>query len=92
MPICDLGWAYQELGITPIDLPSSDYYQISLNWFEEINFAGLSTDKILTALDSCVKKDTDFSLYIENFSALHRRRSKYKRIFSQQPLPIYGSD
>jgi hypothetical protein len=87
MTIRDLGWSYQELGITPIDLPISDYYQISLNWFEEINFADLSTDKILMALDSCVNKDNDFSLYIENLSALHRRRAKYKRILSQQPLP-----
>jgi hypothetical protein len=87
MTIHDLGWSDRELGITPIDLPNSGYYQISLNWFEEINFADLSTDKILTALDSCVKKDNDFSLYIENFSALHRRRAKYKRILSQQPLP-----
>jgi hypothetical protein len=72
MTICDLGWSFQELDIMPIDLPSSDYYQIGLNWFEEIDFADLSTDKILTALDSCVKKDNDFSLYIENLSTLHR--------------------
>ena len=87
MTIRDLDWSCQELGITPIELPNSDYYQIGLNWFEESNFVDLSTDKILTALDFCVKKDNDFSLYIDNLSALHRRRSKYKRILSQQPLP-----
>ena len=87
MAISDLSWSYQELGVTPIDLPSSDYYQIDLNWFDQIDVAGLSTDKILASLDSCIRKDTDFALYMENFSALHRRRAKYKRILSQQPLP-----
>jgi len=87
MAICDLGWSYQELSFTSIDLPSSDYYQIDLDWFDQINIADLSTDKLLTSLDSCVRKDNDFSLYIENLSALHRRRVKYKRILSQQPLP-----
>jgi hypothetical protein len=87
MAIGDLGWSYQELDVTPIDLPSSDYYQISLDWFDKIKVADLSADKILALLDSCIRKDADFSLYIENFSALHRRRAKYKRILSQQPLP-----
>jgi hypothetical protein len=49
MTISDLGWSDRELGITPIELPNSDYYQIGLDWFEEIDFADLSTDKILTA-------------------------------------------
>jgi hypothetical protein len=86
MAIYDLGWSYQELDITPIDLPSTDYYQITLSWFDQINIPNLSTDRILDSLGSCVSKDNDFSLYIENLSALHRRRAKYKRILSQQPL------
>ncbi len=87
MAICDLGWSYQELEVTPIDLPSTNYYQIALGWFDQINIPNLSTDKILGSLNSCIRKDNDFSLYIENLSALHRRRAKYKRILSQQPLP-----
>ena len=87
MATCDLGWSYQELGIIPVNLPSSNYYQINLNWFEQIKFKDLSADIILDSLRSCIEKDNDFSLYIENFSALHRRRAKYKRILSQQPLP-----
>ena len=83
----DLGWSYQELDIIPVDLPSTNYYDIDLNWFEQINFQDLSTHRILEALGSCVEHDNDFSLYIENLSALHRRRAKYKRILSQQPLP-----
>lgn len=31
MAIRDLGWSYQELNITPIDLPNTDYYQITLS-------------------------------------------------------------
>lgn len=83
----DLGWSYQQLDIIPVDLPSTNYYDIDLNWFEQINFQDLSTHRILEALGSCVEHDNDFSLYIENLSALHRRRAKYKRILSQQPLP-----
>jgi hypothetical protein len=85
--IGDLGWSFQELGIESIELPNTDYYQIKLSWFNQVDIAELSPDKILAALDSCIKKDNDFFLYIDNFSALHRRRVKYQRILSQQPLP-----
>jgi hypothetical protein len=87
MAIDDLGWSFQELEVTPIDLPSRNYYQIALSWFDRINIPNLNANRILSALDLCIKKDNDFSLYIENLSALHRRRAKYQRILSQQPLP-----
>jgi hypothetical protein len=67
--IGDLGWSFQELGIESIELPNTDYYQISLSWFNQFDIAELSPDKILAALDSCIKKDNDFFLYIDNFSA-----------------------
>jgi hypothetical protein len=57
MAVGDLGWSYQELDVTPIDLPSSDYYQISLDWFDKIKVTDLSADKILALLDSCIRKD-----------------------------------
>lgn len=85
--IHDLDWSYSELGVAAIAFPTSNYYQIDLHWFDQLNITGLTPGKILTCLDSCIKKDSDFSLYIENMSALHRRRVKYKRILSQQPLP-----
>jgi hypothetical protein len=85
--IGDLGWSFQELGIESIELPNTDYYQINLTWFNQVDIAELNPDKILAALDCCIKKDNDFFLYIDNFSALHRRRVKYQRILSQQPLP-----
>ncbi|PZV09904.1 MAG: restriction endonuclease [Leptolyngbya sp.] len=85
--IVDLGWSYQELDVVPIGLPSTNYYDINISWFEEIEFQWLSANNILDALGSCIERDNDFSLYIENLSALHRRRAKYKRILSRQPLP-----
>ncbi|MDY7020546.1 MAG: DNA cytosine methyltransferase, partial [Cyanobacteriota bacterium] len=87
LAVNDLNWSYEQLHIRSIDLPSSDYYKIDLNWFDNLNIQNLNTDNILSALDACVKKDNDFSLYIENLSALHRRRVKYKRILSIQPVP-----
>ncbi len=87
MAIGDLDWSYAELKVMPIDFPSSDYYQISLDWFDTITIEGFHRNQILAALDTCIQKDADFALYLENLSALHRRRAKYRRILSQQPLP-----
>ena len=87
MAICDLGWSAQELNVVPIDLPDPDYYQIKLDWFDHVNVVDLDPERTMAALDSCIKKDSDFSIYIENLSALHRRRAKYKRILFQQSLP-----
>ena len=87
LAISDLNWPHRELGINSIDLPSLNYYEIDLEWFDNLKFPELQTSDILAILGACVKKDNDFSLYIENLCALHRRRVKYKRILSAQPLP-----
>jgi hypothetical protein len=87
LAIQDLGWSFPELGLEPINFPDSDYYQIDLDWFSLVNIVDLDPAKIMSTLDSCIQKNVDFSLYIENLSALHRRRVKYKRILSRQPLP-----
>jgi hypothetical protein len=58
--IGDLGWSFQELGIESIELPNTDYYQINLTWFNQVDIAELNPDKIIAALDSCIKKDNDF--------------------------------
>ena len=87
LAINDLNWSHQELGINSIDLPSLSYYEIDLEWFDNLKFPALQTNDVLAVLDACVKKDSDFSLYIENLCALHRRRVKYKRILSVQPFP-----
>ena len=38
-------------------------------------------------LTLALTKDNDFGLFIENLTALHRRRMKYQRILRLQPLP-----
>ena len=85
--INDLGWSFDELGIDPSDIPNNSYYQIPLNWFDSQENLDTSSDIIVNALSACFGKDNDFGLYIENLSALHRRRVKYKRILSTQPMP-----
>jgi hypothetical protein len=85
--ISDLSWSYIELEIEPIAFPHPDYYQIDLSWFSRLDIEDLDAERALSALDICVKKDADFILYIDNLTALHRRRVKYQRILSQQPFP-----
>jgi hypothetical protein len=88
LAIHDLQWSFAELGVEPIELPAPDYYGISLDWFEGLANAGIAPEKVLSALTACFDKDPDFALFIENLSALHRRRAKFKRILSGQPIPI----
>lgn len=83
----NLGWEYEELKLPTIDFPDEDYYKIPLRWFEDQASINISSSEIMQSLDSCFSKDNDFALFIENLSALHRRRVKYKRILSTQPIP-----
>ncbi|MDD2921771.1 MAG: hypothetical protein PHQ36_05740 [Anaerolineales bacterium] len=83
----DLNWSLDKLGIGQIGLPTWNYYEIDLDWFESLEDNGVTPQLILSLLDTCVKKDQDFVLFIENLSALHRRRIKFKRILSNQPVP-----
>lgn len=85
--INDLGWSFEDLGVKALSLPCNNYNDISLDWFEAQEKSNISVDEILRALSSCFQQNADFGLYIENLSALHRRRVKYKRILSAQPLP-----
>lgn len=85
--IDDLGWSHEELGADRIDTPNEDYYEIPLSWFDSQGKAGFSSVKVVEILSLAFEKDNDFGLYIENFSALHRRRVKYRRILSSQPMP-----
>jgi hypothetical protein len=85
--VSNLNWSLEELGIRKIVLPYYDYYKIPLNWFDENHNLGVDPDTVINYLKVCFSKDNDFALFIENLSALHRRRVKYKRILSSQPLP-----
>lgn len=85
--INDLEWSFNELGIEELELPNNNYYKIPLSWFDGQEENEVSVEVIVNSLTSCFNNDNDFGLYIENLSALHRRRVKYKRILSSQPLP-----
>ncbi len=83
----NLDWSFDELGITSVKLPNTEYYQIPLSWFDDQEDIPTTPEVLIGSLSSCFKKDNAFGLFIENLSALHRRRVKYKRILSAQPLP-----
>ena len=85
--IKDLNWSFEELGVVDIFKETRNYYEIPLSYFEEIELSNLSFADIRTAISNCFNKNQDFSLYIENLCALHRRRVKYRRILSLQPFP-----
>ncbi len=87
LAIYDLNWSFDELGIEQIFLPSLNYYEINLDWFENLDNADVVSEKIILMLSACFNKDPDFALFIDNLCALHRRRIKFKRILSNQPLP-----
>lgn len=83
----DLGWALEQLRMPEITIPDEDYYSIPLAWFEDQEKLSIESSDVISAIESCFGKDNDFALFIENLSALHRRRVKYKRILSSQPVP-----
>lgn len=85
--IKDLGWSLDELQISDVTSGFEGYYATSLAWFEQLNLEGITSNDIKGAISRCFAKDNDFALYIENLCALHRRRTKYRRILSTQPLP-----
>ncbi len=87
LAVSNLNWSFDDLNIDNIHLPSSDYYQIPLSCFDDQQNSGIQSDTIISYLRACFDKDNDFALFIENLSALHRRRIKYRRILSSQPLP-----
>ena len=82
----DLGWLHSDLDIDRVDAPN-EYYEIPMDWFDEQAKVGVQVMRVIQSLKSCFEKDNDFGLYIENLTALHRRRVKYRRILSSQPTP-----
>jgi hypothetical protein len=85
--VSNLNWSHVDLNISQIEVSDNDYYQIPLSWFDEQQNLNIQPDMVINNLGSCFEKDHDFALFIENLSALHRRRVKYRRILSSQPLP-----
>jgi hypothetical protein len=60
-----------------------DYYKLPLGWFDEKTEIN---DFIATYL-RCVGEVPDFDTYFDCLCELHKRRRKYERILSAQPLP-----
>lgn len=82
-----LGWSHDDLNMERIYSPNEDYYKIPIEWFEEQSTADVSPSTVINSLKAGFEKDNDFGLFIENLTALHRRRVKYRRILSAQPIP-----
>lgn len=85
--INDLGWPHNELGAAGVNMPSSDYYKIPMDWFDQQALSPVTSDEVVALLRSAFEYDNDFGLFVENLTALHRRRVKYRRILSSQPIP-----
>jgi hypothetical protein len=85
--IDDLGWLHADFGASQVATPNSDYYKIPLSWFDQQAQMNITSNEVESVLRSVFEKDNDFGLYIENLTALHRRRVKYRRILASQPMP-----
>jgi hypothetical protein len=82
----DLGWDIKAASLSELELPSHDYYSIPIGWFRGFCVPSATPQALLKLLNQSCDKHPDFVLYIRNLSALHRRRVKYSRILSSQPL------
>ena len=82
----DLGWNHADLGLRKIEIPSLDYYSIPIEWFTKVSIKAASPDALLNALATACEVHADYTLFIKNLSALHRRRVKYGRILASQPV------
>lgn len=87
MSVRDLGWDHRRLGFEDVEIPDADYYQIPTTWFTDLDLPAATPETLLTVLDAACREHRDYSLFILNLSALHRRRVKYARILAGQPLP-----
>ena len=76
------------LPVLTIPPPNDDYYHIPLAWFLMEQKGCQSAMQLINRLAQCVEYVPDFQLYFENLAALHKRRLKYQRILSAQPMPV----
>ncbi|RKZ46838.1 MAG: restriction endonuclease [Candidatus Parabeggiatoa sp. nov. 2] len=61
-------------------------YQILMEWFSSLEIPNATPAILLNALTDACNWHDDYRFYIQNLSALHRRRVKYRRILATQPL------
>lgn len=85
----DLGWEPDELGLPDLNeiMPSENYYQIPIQWFDSHTETAPTSQKLIESLGKGIAKHNDFSLYFQNLCELHKRRTKYQNILSLQPRP-----
>ncbi len=81
--LADVG--HDSLPITGVQLPSGTggYYDCPLEWFSE---AATNADFVKTYL-AANAAIPDFDTYFRALAEIHKRRRKYARILSAQPLP-----
>ena len=77
-----LEWSHTKVNVPEVEVPNPDYFNIPLSWFEREDYSSANSESIKSFLKVCFEEDNDFALFIENLSALHRRRVKYRRILS----------
>jgi hypothetical protein len=85
----DLGWNPDELDLPELSekMPSENYYQIPLQWFDSHRETTPTSQDLIEVLARGITKHNDFSLYFQNLCELHKRRTKYQNILSLQPRP-----
>ncbi len=83
----DLGWDFNAIRIEDVEKPDNDYFKIPMKWFNELQLSPVTPKILLDIFERAYAINEDFGLFIKNLCALHRRRVKYQRILSVQPLP-----
>lgn len=70
---------------TRIAPPASDYYAIADGWFSEPG--GLEQEDLVALMRLGAEQIPDFTTYLKCLAELHKRRRKYAKILSAQPMP-----
>lgn len=62
---------------------AAGYYDLPLSWFQQID----TESDFVNLYLSCLQSVPDFDTYFKCLCEIHKRRRKYERILSAQPLP-----
>jgi hypothetical protein len=82
--LSDTGKSAVAAELAPLpEVAGGDYYRVPLAWFAERSTVADFTEIYLR----CVAEVQDFETYFECLCELHKRRKKYERILSAQPIP-----
>lgn len=83
----DCGYLLRNLNpsLASFILPSHDYYEMHESWFDEP--VPLAPNTHIELIQQGVYDIPDFLTYLKCLSEIHKRRKKYQKILSGQPLP-----